>query len=134
MWWGEIPGCFTSSLMNISATQQLTLFDRIFSSSSCCCCAWCGSDVFIRLSERKCLQLWRIPPEPVTLLVSMAVLQAAPQAGCVQGPIQPVFSAAAPLMLSPGAGVKLPSAEQEREGERCALSLSQLCMALQGDA
>jgi len=43
----------------------------------------------------------------------MAVLQAAPQAGCVQGPIQPVFSAAAPLMFSPGAGVKLPSAERE---------------------
>lgn len=110
---GKIPGCFTSLLMNIWATQQLTLSDHIFFSSSCCCCAWCGSDVFIRLSKRKCLQLWRIPPEPVTLLVSMAVLQAAPQAGCVQGPIQPVFSAAAPLMFSPGAGVKLPSAERE---------------------
>lgn len=46
----------------------------------------------------------------------MAVLQAAPQAGCVQGPIQPVFSAAAPLMFSPGAGVKLPeSAGKERK-------------------
>lgn len=41
----------------------------------------------------------------------MAVLQAAPQAGCVQGPIQPVFSAAAALMFIPGADVKLPSAE-----------------------
>lgn len=46
----------------------------------------------------------------------MAVLQAAPQAGCVQGPIQPVFSAAASLMFIPGADVKLPSAEKEREG------------------
>lgn len=110
---GKVPECFTSLLMNIWATQQLTLSDHIFFSSSCCCCAWYGSDVFIRLSKRKCLQLWRIPPEPVTLLVSMAVLQAAPQAGCVQGPIQPVFSAAAPLMFSPRAGVKLPSAERE---------------------
>lgn len=42
----------------------------------------------------------------------MAVLQAAPQAGCVQGPIQPVFSAAAALMFIPGADVKLPSAEE----------------------
>lgn len=99
--------------MNIWATQQLTLSDHVFFYTSCCCCAWCGSDVFISLSKRKCLQLWRIPPEPVTLLVSMAVLQAAPQAGCVQGPIQPVFSAVAPLMYSPEAGVKLPSAETE---------------------
>lgn len=46
----------------------------------------------------------------------MAVLQAAPQAGCVQGPIQPVFSAAASLMFIPGADVKLPSAEREGRG------------------
>lgn len=76
------------------------------------------------------------PPEPVTLLVSMAVLQAAPQAGCVQGPIQPVFPAAAPLMFSPGAGVKLPSAERERERDTTLqpFSLSQFCAALRGDA
>lgn len=99
------------------------------SSSSCCCCAWCGSDVFIRLSKRKCLQLWQIPPEPVTLLVSMAVLQAAPQAGCVQGPIQPVFSAAAPVMFSPGAGVKPPSEERERERTLHSFSVSYLAFA-----
>lgn len=98
-----------------------------FSSSSCCCCAWCGGDVFIRLSKRKCLQLWRIPPEPVTLLVSMAVLQAAPQAGCVQGPIQPVFSAATSLMFIPGADVKLPSVERERENTASFLSVAVLC-------
>lgn len=34
------------------------------------------------------LQLWHVPQEPV---VSMVVLQAAPRAGCVQGPLQPVF-------------------------------------------
>lgn len=125
---GKVPECFTSLLMNIWATQQLTLSDHIFfSSSCCCCCAWCGSDVFIRLSKRKCLQLWRIPLEPVTLLVSMAVLQAAPQAGCVQGPIQPVFSAAAPLMFSPRAGVKLPSAETERERTLHPFSVTVLC-------
>lgn len=28
--WENIPGCFTSLLMNISATQQLTLFDLFF--------------------------------------------------------------------------------------------------------
>lgn len=120
----KIPGCFTSLLMNISATQQLTLSDHIFFSTSCCCCACNGSDVFIRLSKRKCLQLWRIPPpEPVTLLVSMAVLQAAPQAGCVQGPIQPVFSAAAPLMFSPGAGAKPPSTHTNTHLEHCSLSV-----------
>lgn len=53
------------------------------------------------------------PPEPVTLLVSMVVLQAAPQAGCAQGPLQPVFSAVAPVMCSPEAGVKLASANTE---------------------
>lgn len=70
------------------------------------------------------------PPEPVTLLVSMALLQAAPQAGCVQGPIQPVFSATAPLMFSPGAGVKLPSANRKH----CTLSLSRLAAASQANA
>jgi len=112
---GENPWMFyTLANEHSSHTAVNVVWSRFFfPTSCCCCCVWCGSDVFIRLSERKCLQLWRIPPEPVTLLVSMAVLQAAPQAACVQGPIQPVFSAAARLMFSPGAGVKLPSAERE---------------------
>lgn len=125
----KIPGCFTSPLMNISATQQLTLSDRIFSpqvvvvvhamavmSSSGCqkgsACSCGGS-----------------PPEPVTLLVSMAVLQAAPQAGCVQGPIQPVFSAAAPLMFSPGAGAKLPNTHTHTQKTHTWSSLSSVSFA-----
>lgn len=56
-----------------------------------CCFARYEADVFISLSERKCLQLWQVPPEPVALLVSMVVLQAAPWADCAQGPLQPVF-------------------------------------------
>lgn len=123
---GENPWMFYKPANeHFSHTAVNIVWSYSFSSSSCCC-AWCGSDVFIRLSKRKCLQLWRIPPEPVTLLVSMAVLQAAPQAGCVQGPIQPVFSAAALLMFSPGAGVKLPSAERERE--HCTLCRSSVLL------
>lgn len=110
---GENPWMFYKLANEHLSHTAVNIVWSHFFSSSCCCCAWCGSDVFISLSKRKCLQLWQIPPEPVTLLVSMAVLQAAPQAGCVQGPIQPVFSAAAPLMFSPGASVKLPSAERE---------------------
>lgn len=64
----------------------------------------------------------------------MAVLQAAPQAGCVQGPIQPVFSAATSLMFIPGADVKLPSVERERERTLHPFSLLQFCAALQRDA
>lgn len=80
-----------------------------------------GGDVFIGLSKKEvpAAAVDPPPPEPVTLLVSMAVLQAAPQAGCVQGPIQPVFSAAAALMFIPGADVKLPSAEKEGDGGVC---------------
>lgn len=48
------------------------------------------------------------PPEPVALLVSMVVLQAAPWADCVQGPLQPVpFYYFFLLICSPEAGVKL---------------------------
>lgn len=92
-----------------------------------------GSDVFIGLSKKEVpAAAADPPPEPVTLLVSMAVLQAAPQAGCVQGPIQPVFSAAASLMFIPGADLKLPSAERERErvGGVVAVALHPFSVAL----
>lgn len=87
-----------------------------------------GGDVFIALSKKEApAAAADPPPEPVTLLVSMAVLQAAPQAGCVQGPIQPVFSATAALMFIPGADVKLPSAEGGGWGGHCILSLLHFC-------
>lgn len=90
-----------------------------------------GGDVFIGLSKKEAPAAAADPPppEPVTLLVSMAVLQAAPQAGCVQGPIQPVFSAAAALMFIPRADVKLPSAEGGGWGVgwHCILSLLHFC-------
>lgn len=60
----------------------------------------------------------------------MAVLQAAPQAGCVQGPIQPVFSAAAALMFIPGADVKLPSAEEGGVGGRDGVALHPFSVSL----
>lgn len=72
-----------------------------------CCFARYEADVFISLSERKCLQLWQVPPEPVALLVSMVVLQAAPWADCAQGPLQPVFFFSLSMICSPEAGVKL---------------------------
>lgn len=62
-------------------------------------------------------QLWYVPQEPV---VSMVVLQAAPRAGCVRGPLQPVFFlffpfwAVIPLICSPGAGIKLPDRGREK--------------------
>lgn len=94
-----------------------------------------GGDVFIGLSKKEAPAAAADPPppEPVTLLVSMAVLQAAPQAGCVQGPIQPVFSAAAALMFIPGADVKLPSAER-RGGGGTASFLCFTSVPLQRDA
>lgn len=75
-----------------------------------------ATDVFISLSERMRLQLWHVPQEPV---VSMVVLQAAPRAGCVQGPLQPVFFLSffffflvISLICSPEAGIKLASTKQ----------------------
>lgn len=79
-----------------------------------------ATDVFISLSERMRLQLWHVPQEPV---VSMVVLQAAPRAGCVQGPLQPVFFLSPffkviSLICSPEAGIKLASTKQrQREKE-----------------
>lgn len=76
-------------LMNVSGMRQLTLSLFFFFSLEVFfflvvvvfvvvfCMAVMSSSA---CQKRKCLQLWQNPPEPVTLLVSMVVPQAAPRA------------------------------------------------------